>query len=131
MKGVLLGRDGHDVRHTVHGLPRRIEDAVVGPDEQPTVPRADREIAIAADARIDDGERDRVVPHERQGTGEQERAVADVEWGDAVRQVDDGAPGRDPIDDRVTDPDPFVPIPEVRKEDDRSSHGRVTGATCA
>jgi hypothetical protein len=57
MKRVLLGRDGHDLRHTVHGLPRRIEDAVVGPDEQPTVPRADREIAIAADARIDLGER--------------------------------------------------------------------------
>jgi hypothetical protein len=57
----VLGRDGHDLRHTVHGLPRRIEDAVVGPDEQPTVPRADREIAIAADARIDDRERDRVA----------------------------------------------------------------------
>jgi len=82
---VLLGGDGHDLRHTVHGLPRQIEDPVVRPDEQPTVPRSDREIAITADARIDDGERDRIVAHEWHGIGEQERPGAYVERGDAVR----------------------------------------------
>jgi hypothetical protein len=57
---------------------------VIRPDEQPTVARSDREIAITPDARIDDGERDRVGAHERHGIGEQERSGADVERRDAV-----------------------------------------------
>src|SRR5947207_1306578 len=60
---------------------------------------------------------------------EQERPGADVERRVAVRQVDDRASGRDPIDDRVTDPDPLVAIPQVRQEDGRRGHGRFTGAT--
>ena len=118
-----LGGDGHGLRHTVHGLPRRIEDPVVRADEQPTAPRPDREIAIPADARIDDSERDRVVAHEWQGIGEQEGPGAYVERRDAVRQVDHPASRRDPIDDRVTDPDPLVAIAEVREEDDWARHG--------
>src|SRR5262249_61949697 len=33
-------------------------------------------------------------------------------------EVDDGAPGRDPGQDRVTDADPLVPEPEIAHEDD-------------
>ena len=66
------------------GAPRRSEQPVVGADEDPSVPRPDGDIAVTADARIDDREDDRVVAQVGEGVGQEQRAGADIEGRHAV-----------------------------------------------
>ena len=78
------GGDRDGVRHPLGGAPRRSEQPVVGTHEDPSVPGPDCDIAVTADARIDDREDDGVVAQVGQGVGQEQRAGADVEGRHAV-----------------------------------------------
>ena len=55
-----------------------------GPTRIASVPRPDRDIAVTADARIDDREDDSFVAQVGQGVGQEQRAGADIEGRHAV-----------------------------------------------
>ena len=76
--------------------------------------------AIAPDGRIDHRENHRVMPDVRKRVGQDERACPDIKRGNAMGEIDNGAPGRDSADNRVADTDPLVPITEIGQEDDRA-----------
>jgi hypothetical protein len=89
--------------------------------DEPPIAGLERDVAVAADARVDDREQDRVRPHVRERVDEQHRAAADVERRHAVREVDDRARRRDAVHDGVADADPLVAVAEVGEEDDRAT----------
>ena len=130
-----LGRRELDDRaNAAGGPPRERQEAVVGPDEMAAAHGLDRDLTIAADVRVDDGENDRVLVDIRHRVGEQDRAGGDLQRPHEMRQVDDGAVRRDAAHHRVAEPDPLVAETEVAQEDDRPGgwhrrkHARASGA---
>jgi hypothetical protein len=104
------------------GVPERREQSIVRSDEQTSVAGFDSDVAIAADRRIDHCQNHGVVPDVRERVGQHERTSPDVEWWNAVREIDDRARWCNSAHDRVADPDPLVAVAEIGQEDDRASH---------
>ena len=121
VRRVLEGVDGPDA---VELLGRRDQESVVRADQH--VPPAGRDRhrqPIRAHPRIDhrDVEPDRQV---RQGTPQQEGAVADRELPDLVADVDDARVGSDAEDDAAHDRRARVAQAEVGQEGDQgTAHG--------
>src|SRR5258708_4535300 len=110
----------------------RDQQAVVGADEEPARPVAQRKRpARRADARVDDGEV-HAFGHVVQRVPQHERALQDRLRGDPVREVDDLDLGRNALDHAVAGADEVVGEAEVRQERDEAMlHVRDASASTA
>lgn len=113
------GADVDDLRRAAERVEGGGQQPVVGGDEQvAALGGAYRERApVAPDARVDDGEMDR-IGRVGDGLGEDRARFADVVTGDPVGDVDDPHVGRDPGDHGPADAREVVGDPIVGEEGD-------------
>ena len=118
----VLRRDLDGAGRSARGAPARSEQPVVRADEHSARPRSRRRGRGRGRRSGRRRRARRLFGDVGQRVGQQHRARRDVQRTDAVREIDDRAGRRDPVDNGVAHADPLVPVAEVGQEDDRARH---------
>ncbi len=125
VKQYVGGGDLERAGRAARRLPRQREQSVVGPDQDPTRRRLDRDrLAIGPHAGVDHTQQHAVLRRERDALAERHRARLDVRGRHAVGEIDHDRVRGDGGDHAVAHADELVADPEVREEQDRSGHAR-------